>query len=241
MDQTEFDELLKKGRGNGVSLEEKPPAVEEFDPEEFAFTPEPEEEEPEVVVGEIVEPPEIIATPENPLPYKKPNKSRYVSTVNRETVPHPKREGCTCWYYPDSDVYKSDGSDGGQPGWFIQTPMHPAFEAQMYKTSEDGHNALQRNRDKKKAAMEKGVREAVAEHGDAALKGISISNLDAIEYTTKLLTEEIILNKKAPARERWQFLVKLWEVNGVIDPVDIHGTKIAIQVNVDPAIGQTFK
>lgn len=237
MDQAEYDELLEKGRGNGDSLEEMPPAVEEFDPEEFDFTPEkePAEDKVEVLTGEI------IATPENPLPRKKANKSRYVSTVNREVVPHPTREGCTCFYYPDTDFYRSDGSDGGQPGWIIKSPMHPGFKHQIYKTSEDGHNALQQNRDKKKAAMEKGVREAVAEHGKDALKGVPISDLDAIEYTTKLLTEEIILNKKAPARERWQFLVKLWEVNGVIDPVDVHGTKIAIQVNVDPSIGQTFK
>lgn len=159
--------------------------------------------------------------------------------VKRMTVAHPFEDGKTAFYYPERDEYRSDGSDGRQPGQFLKTPMHPEFERNIIRTSEDAQAALQKNRDKKRHAMELGVRQAIAQDAGKAID--EIKDTDAIAYATSILTTEIVLNPRAPARERWQFWTKMLEMSGIIDPNDVQGNKIAIQVNIDPAIGRTFR
>jgi len=164
-----------------------------------------------------------------------------VSPAGHRRIPvvHPYDDTLTCYYYPESDFYRSDGSDGKKPGWIVKAPMHPEFQNQMFRTTDDARRALQQGRDKKREAMERGVRAAVAEKQELALD--DIKDEDAIEYATKILTHEIVLNPKAPARERWQFFTKMLELAGVVDASQIKGNTVAIQVNVDPSIGQRFR
>lgn len=224
MDKDAFDELLERGRNHGSGAEP------EFVPEWEDDSPAPDEPEDDLPIeGEIIETAAI-------EPYKKPPRKPPVE--NRVQVQHPKNPALTCWYYPDTDDYRSDGSDGMQPGWFVQSPPHPAFQDQMFRTGEDGRRALQQGREKKRAALERGVKAAVAEKKELALE--DVSDEDALEYTAEILTTDIVLNEEAPARERWQFFIKMLEVNKIIDATDVKGTAIAIQVNVDPAIGKTF-